>query len=60
MKTMLTNIALVGVCIFAGAGSGHIAFLINQHFKHTRLSATLTIILMTLIVCAFLIIYIVI
>ncbi len=33
---MLAKIAWTGVCLFAGAGAGHLAWLINRHFKPLR------------------------
>ena len=33
---MLSKIAWIGVCLFAGAGAGHMAWLINRRFRHVR------------------------
>lgn len=54
MKTTLAKIAWIGVCLFAGAGGGHLAWLINHHFKALRQNgfwAAFVFILMLVLVC---------
>lgn len=59
MKTTLAKIAWAGVCLFAGAGGGHLAWLINRRFKPLRKNdfwAAFVLILVLVLVCALVVI----